>query len=138
MYEVFFKYSSCLAAFSCRHIKYKIHAPECTETRRIFMLKIQKFLLPQRDGDTPSRTHPPRRLRHLDLRAFGAHSCTSQIESLAMGLLSAIFKHGAAGSPDPLASYALSWAYEHASNAYRRTLYDKPRPIGIGLQTVNV
>jgi len=27
---------------------------------------------PQREGDTSSRTHPPRRLWRLDLRAFGA------------------------------------------------------------------
>ena len=44
----------------------------------IFIFKIQNFSgegaqhspLPQREGDTPSRTHPPRR---LDLRAFSAH-----------------------------------------------------------------
>jgi len=47
MYEVFFKFYSCnedikpSAAFSCRHIKYKIHAQECTKTRNFyFILKI--------------------------------------------------------------------------------------------------
>jgi len=42
--------------------------------------------LPQREGDTPSRTYPSRRLRRLDLRAFGAHSCTPPLGSLATGL----------------------------------------------------
>jgi len=73
------------AAFSCRHNKNKIHAPECTKTRH-FYLKIQNFSgegaqplprpLRQREGDTPSRIHPPRRLWRLDLRALGAHSRT--------------------------------------------------------------
>jgi len=48
----------------------------------IFIFKIQKFSgegaqPPQWEGDTPSRTHPPRR---LDLRAFGAHSRTPHSE----------------------------------------------------------
>ena len=65
MYEVFFKFYSCNedikppAAFSCRHIKYKIHAPERTKTRHFYFI----------NSKIP---HPPRRLRRLDLRAFGA------------------------------------------------------------------
>ena len=49
MYEVFFKFYSCnedikpSAAFSCRHIKYKIHAPKCTKTRH-FYFKNSKIL----------------------------------------------------------------------------------------------
>ena len=76
MYEVFFKFYSCnedikpSAAFSCRHIKYKIHAPECTKTRHFYFKNSKNFLgrghspirrlLPQREGDTRSRsrTHP--------------------------------------------------------------------------------
>jgi len=44
MYEAFFKFYSCnedikpSAAFSCRHIKYKIHAPACTKTRHFYFL----------------------------------------------------------------------------------------------------
>jgi len=87
MYEVFFKFYSCnedikpSAAFSCRHIKYKIHAPECTK-HVIFILKIQKFSgeeaqpPPPAGGGHPLLHLPPRRLRRLDLRAFGAHSST--------------------------------------------------------------
>jgi len=64
----------------------------------IFILKINKFLgsghsplprpVPQREGDTPSRTHYPQRLRRLDLRAFGTHSRTPlpPLGSLATGL----------------------------------------------------
>jgi len=54
MYEAFFKFYSCnedtkpSAAFSRRHIKYKIHAPECTK-HVIFILKIHPVPLP----------HPP-------------------------------------------------------------------------------
>ena len=68
------------AAFSCRHIKYKIHAPECTKTRNFYFKNSKISPLPQRKGDTPSRTHTPRRLRRLDLRAFGAHSRTPHSE----------------------------------------------------------
>ena len=57
------------AAFSCRHIKYKIHALECTETR-LFYFKNSKISQPP----TPDPMHPPHRhLRHIDLGAFGAH-----------------------------------------------------------------
>ena len=77
------------AAFSCWHIKYKIYLQSAPK-HVIFILKIQKFsgegaqpspqTSPQRERDTPSRTHPPRRLRRLDLRAFGAHSHTPHSE----------------------------------------------------------
>ena len=79
MYEVFFKFYSCngdikpSAAFSCtcRHIKYKIHAPECIKARH-FYFKIQKF---SGEGALPhSYTHP------LDLYAFSAHSRTPHSE----------------------------------------------------------
>jgi len=49
--------SGASAAFFCRHIKYKIHAPECTKTRHFYFLKFKNFLgrghspLPQREGD---------------------------------------------------------------------------------------
>jgi len=50
MYEAFFKFYNCnedikpSAAFSCRHIKYKIHAPECTKTRHFYFKKSKNFL----------------------------------------------------------------------------------------------
>ena len=61
MYEVFFKFYSCnedikpSAAFSCRHIKYKIHAPLAPK-HVIFILKIQKFSV---EGAQPRPQTPP-------------------------------------------------------------------------------
>ena len=75
-----------LPSLAGRHIKYNIHAPACTKTRHFYLKNSKKILgkghsplsrpLPQREGDTSFRTHRPRRLQRLDLRAFGAHSRT--------------------------------------------------------------
>ena len=52
MYEAFFKFYSCnedikpSAAFSCRHINYKIHAPECTKTRHFYFKNSKIFTHP--------------------------------------------------------------------------------------------
>jgi len=49
MYEVFFKFYSCnedikpLSAFPCRHVKYKIHAPECTKIRHFYFKNSKIF-----------------------------------------------------------------------------------------------
>jgi len=89
MYEVFFKFYSCnededikpSAAFSCGHIKYKVHAQECTKTRHFYF---KNFL---GSGTAPSPDPSPAGGGHLllhspssapvaawrlDLRAFGA------------------------------------------------------------------
>ena len=95
MFEVFFKFYSCnedikpSAAFSCGHIKYKIHAQECTKTRHFYFKNSKIFweggTVPSPDpspagGGHPLLHPPPRRLRRLDLRAFGAHSRTPHSE----------------------------------------------------------
>jgi len=71
------------AAFSRRHIKHKIHAPESTKTRHFYFKNSKIFwgggTAPSPDL-SPSRTHSPRRLRRLDLHAFGAHSRTPHSE----------------------------------------------------------
>jgi len=57
-------------------IKFKIRAPECTRTHHFYVKNSKIFwggVVPQREGDTPSQTHPPQRLRRLDLHASLTH-----------------------------------------------------------------
>ena len=90
VYEACFKFYSCnedikpSAAFSCRHVKYKIHAAECTKfLTRHFYFKNSKIFwggaqpLPDPSpaaAPTPSAPAAPR------IRAFGAHSRTPHSE----------------------------------------------------------
>ena len=84
MYEVFFKFYSCnedikpSAAFSCRHIKYEIHAPECTKTRNFYFKNSKIFsgggTAPSPDPSPSSRGKSPSAPTHLDLRATSSRS----------------------------------------------------------------
>ena len=106
MYEVFFKFYSSnedikpSAAFSCGHIKYKIHAQECTKTRHYYFKNSKIFWGGGTEGTAPSpdpyssgRGTPPPALTPLS--ACGAsifapstltHAPPPPLGSLATGL----------------------------------------------------
>ena len=92
MYGVFFKFYNCnedikpSAAFSCRHIKYKIHALEFTKTLH-FYFKNSKNFLGRGHSRTPtlkSGYGPGNRMTLSDLAEFRRHgaSCVSAHLSL--------------------------------------------------------
>ena len=100
MYDVFFKFYSCnedikpSAAFSCRHIKYKIHAPECTKTRHFYLKNSKIFwgggTAPSPDPSPIGRGQPPPTLTPLGASIFApsvvTHARCPPLRSMATGL----------------------------------------------------